>query len=42
MRGKLKAKQPIVPDLVYKSVKVSKVVYFVLWTSTENFPVSSK
>lgn len=30
MRGKLKAKQPIVPDLIYKSVKVSKFVNYIM------------
>ena len=30
MRGKLKAKTPLVPDLIYKSVKVSKFVNYIM------------
>ena len=36
MRGKLKAKQPIVPDLIYKSVKVSKFVNYIMLAGKKN------
>ena len=36
MRGKLKVKKPLVPDLVYKSVKVSKFVNYIMQAGKKN------
>jgi small subunit ribosomal protein S7 len=36
MRGKLKVKKPLVPDLIYKSVKVSKFVNYIMEKGKKN------